>query len=86
LLVARLYRGAGIAATGGAGYAAAMSRPTLATIAGLLFMLVFVVTAITLPDLVPRLHWTLEAIYWCVMGIVWVFPIRWLMFWSVYKR
>lgn len=63
-----------------------MSRGTIATIAGLSFMVVFVVAAITLPDYVPRLHWALEAIYWCVAGIVWVFPIRWLMLWSVYKR
>ncbi|MBC7800620.1 MAG: DUF2842 domain-containing protein [Gemmatimonadaceae bacterium] len=63
-----------------------MSRATIATFAGLLFMLVYIVAAITLPDFVPRPHWTIEAVYWCIAGIVWVFPIRWLMLWSVGKR
>ena len=52
----------------------------------MLFILAYIVAAITLPDLAPRLHWSLEALYWCVAGIVWVFPIRWLMLWSVHKR
>jgi len=81
-----LYRLPAIAATEAPGYAACMSRPAIATIAGVLFIIAYVVAAITLPDLVPRLHWTLEALYWCVAGIVWVFPIRWLMLWSVHKR
>ena len=63
-----------------------MSRPAIATIAGVLFILAYIVAATTLPDLAPRLHWTLEALYWCVAGIVWVFPVRWLMLWSVHKR
>ena len=63
-----------------------MSRPTLATIAGILFILVYIVAAITLPDFAPPLHWTIEAIYWGVAGIIWVFPVRWLMLWSVHKR
>ena len=82
----RLYRLGGIAATGAPGYAAGMSRAPIAVFAGLLFIAAYVVAAITLPDLVPRLHWTLEALYWAITGIVWVFPIRWLMLWSVHKR
>ena len=58
----------------------------IATFAGLLFILTYVVAAITLPALIPRLHWMLEALYWGVVGIVWVFPVRWLMLWSVNKR
>jgi len=86
LTCGRLYCLAAIAATEAPGYAAGMSRPTIATFAGLLFVATYIVAAITLPDLVPRLHWTLEALYWCVAGIVWVFPVRWLMLWSVHKR
>ena len=63
-----------------------MSRTAIATIAGLLFVALYVLAAVSLPDLVPRLHWTLEAAYWCVAGIAWVFPVRWLMLWSVGKR
>ena len=67
-------------------YAVRMSRGPIATVAGLLFVFVYMIAAITLPDLVPRLHWTLEALYWLVAGVVWVFPVRWLMLWSVGKR
>jgi hypothetical protein len=63
-----------------------MSRPKIATVLGLLFILVYVVVAITIPDLIGRQHWAVEALYWCVAGIVWVLPIRWLMLWSVYRR
>ncbi len=63
-----------------------MSRPTLATIAGLLFVLLYIVAVVAVPELFGRMHWAVEAVFWCVAGIVWVFPIRWLMLWSVYKR
>ena len=63
-----------------------MSRPTLASIAGVLFILIYMIGAITLPDVIGRMHWTLEALYWLIAGVVWVFPIRWLMLWSVCKR
>lgn len=63
-----------------------MSRPSIATIAGLLFVFFYIAAAVTLPDHVGRMNWAVEALYWCVAGIVWVFPIRWLMLWSVHKR
>ena len=63
-----------------------MSRTKIASVAGVLFVLAYVVAVITLPDVLPQLHWTLEAIYWLVAGIAWVFPVRWLMLWSVGKR
>lgn len=63
-----------------------MSRPLLATLAGLVFILAYIVLAILIPEWTGRLHWLLEAIYWAIAGIVWVFPIRWLMLWSVGKR
>ena len=67
-------------------YVRAMSRPKIATLAGLLFVFFYVVAVTTVPDLFGRMHWTLEAVYWCVAGIVWVLPIRWLMLWSVHRR
>lgn len=63
-----------------------MSRPSIATIAGLLFVFFYIAAAITLPDWIGRMNWAAEALYWAVAGIVWVFPIRWLMLWSVHKR
>ena len=63
-----------------------MSRTSIASIAGIVFVLVYMFAAVTVPDLIGRMHWTLEALYWLVAGIVWVFPIRWLMLWSAGKR
>ena len=75
-----------LARRAGPGYAGGMSRPTIATIAGIVFIIIYMVAVITLPDAVPRQHWAVEAVYWLVAGIVWVLPIRWLMLWSVGKR
>ena len=63
-----------------------MSRTSIAAIAGILFVLVYVVAAVTLPDVLPPMHWTVEAAYWLVAGTVWVIPVRWLMLWAVGKR
>lgn len=63
-----------------------MSRPKLATIAGLLFIAAYVAAVVVIPELTGRMHWALEAAYWCIAGFVWVLPIRWLMLWSVHKR
>lgn len=76
----------GLASSRGPGYLGTMSRPQIATAAGLLFVVAYVVLVVTLPDLFSRMHWGVEALYWLVAGIVWVFPVRWLMLWSVGKR
>ncbi|MDT7951947.1 MAG: DUF2842 domain-containing protein [Acetobacteraceae bacterium] len=63
-----------------------MSRVPAATTAALLFVFVYVIAAVVLPDHLPMMPWPVEALYWCVAGLVWVFPVRWLMLWSVHKR
>ena len=63
-----------------------MSRPALATLAGLAFILAYVAAVVEVPELVGRMHWAVEALYWLVAGVAWVIPVRWLMLWSVYKR
>ena len=63
-----------------------MSRPTIATLLGILFVIIYIILAVSIPDFIGRLHWAAEAAYWCVMGVAWVLPIRWLMLWSVHKR
>ena len=63
-----------------------MSRTPAAVFAGLVFIVAYTAAAISLPDLFGRMYWPLEAAYWCAAGIVWVFPVRWLMLWSVGKR
>lgn len=32
-------------------------------------------------DLIGRLHWTLQAVFYTVAGIIWIFPIRPLLTW-----
>ena len=63
-----------------------MSRPLLATLAGIAFVVIYIVAVITLPEHVPAMPWPIEAVYWCVAGLLWVVPIRALMLWSVGKR
>ena len=63
-----------------------MSRTPIAVVAGIVFVLVYIAAAISLPDLFGRMYWLAEAVYWCAAGVVWVFPVRWLMLWSVHKR
>lgn len=63
-----------------------MSRTPVAAIAGLVFVAAYIAAAISLPDLFGRMHWAIEAAYWCLAGVVWVFPVRWLMLWAVHKR
>ena len=67
-------------------YLPPMSRGPIATVAALLFVIVYVAVVITLPDLFPRLHWALEALYWTAAGILWVFPVTRLMYWAAGKR
>jgi hypothetical protein len=62
-----------------------MSRPFAATVMGLAFIVIYVGAAITLPDILPS-NWIVQALYVLVAGVVWVFPVRWLMLWSVHKR
>ncbi len=62
-----------------------MSRPFAAAVMGIAFVIAYVAAAITLPDFLPS-HWAVQAVYFLVAGVVWVFPIRWLMLWSVGKR
>ncbi len=63
-----------------------MSRVPIATTAALLFVLLYIIAAVRLPELFGRMPWPVEALYWCVAGLLWVLPVRWLMLWSVGKR
>lgn len=57
----------------------ASSRTLITAVAGLSFILAYVVLVVTLPDLLPRQHWAVQALYWCVAGVLWVLPARALM-------
>ena len=63
-----------------------MSRTPIAALAGVIFVLAYIAAAITLPEFLPPLHWTLEALYWCAAGLLWVVPVIWLMRWAAGRR
>jgi hypothetical protein len=63
-----------------------MSRPLIATVAALLFMMVYVIAAISLPDELPPMPGLVAPLYWCVAGLLWVLPVRWLMLWGAGQR
>ncbi|GAC1338669.1 MAG: hypothetical protein NVSMB18_05480 [Acetobacteraceae bacterium] len=63
-----------------------MSRTPIATLAGLTFVAAYVIVAVWVPETLPRLHWSLQALYWAAAGLLWIVPVRWLMLWAAGKR
>jgi len=59
-----------------------MPRILVATLLGLAFFFFYVVVALVLADLIGTMQWAIQFIYFAVAGILWVFPIRWLMLWA----
>jgi hypothetical protein len=62
-----------------------MSRPPAAALMGIVFVIAYLAGAATLVDWLPQ-QWVVQAVYFLIAGIIWVFPVRWLMLWSVHKR
>ena len=56
-------------------------RIAIATAAGLLGFVLYVMAAVALADRVPR-FWPAQSLYFVVAGVLWVLPARWLMFWA----
>jgi hypothetical protein len=63
-----------------------MSRIVVATVAGLVFMAGWVVSAMLAADYMLKLNFAVQFVYFAVAGFVWVFPIRWLMLWAAHQR
>lgn len=59
-----------------------MSRTALALLIGLSGFGLYVMAVVALADHVLGRHWALEALYFAVAGIAWVFPARRLMLWA----
>jgi hypothetical protein len=74
-----------VAARTGQGYHGAMSRIPIATIIALVGFTAYVTLVVTLADRVASLHWSLQALYFLVVGTVWVLPMRSLMYWAARK-
>ncbi len=63
-----------------------MSRVPIAALAGLCFIVAWIAGAAVLADLVFRLPFAVQVLYFAVAGFVWVFPVRWLMLWAAGQR
>jgi hypothetical protein len=64
----------------------AISRVPVASLGGVLFLAAWIAAATVLADHVFALNFAVQFLYFAVAGFVWVFPIRWLMLWSVHQR
>ncbi|CAH0309618.1 DUF2842 domain-containing protein [Roseomonas sp. CECT 9278] len=60
-----------------------MSRPAIATLAGIAGFIAYVVVVLLVADHVRALHWTLEMLFFAVAGIAWVWPAKRLMAWAL---
>jgi hypothetical protein len=63
-----------------------MPRPPIAGIAIVVFATAWIAAAAVIGDHLAGAHWALQALYYVTVGFVWVFPVRWLMLWSVHQR
>jgi hypothetical protein len=63
-----------------------MSRTPIAIVAVLLFVSAWVAAAAVIGDHLAGANTLLQAAYYITAGFVWVFPVRWLMLWSVHQR
>ena len=57
-------------------------RVLIATVAGLVGMLLYVSGVLALADAAGRMQWAVQFIYFVVAGIIWVVPARWLILWA----
>ena len=60
-----------------------MSRSTTALLIGLLGFAGYVVVVMILGDWVFGMHWAVQFLYFAVAGILWVWPAKRLIYWSV---
>ncbi|MBV9530033.1 MAG: DUF2842 domain-containing protein, partial [Bradyrhizobium sp.] len=56
------------------------------SLAGLAGFCAYVMAAVALADRLAGLHWAASAAYFAVAGVLWVIPVRWLMYWAAGKR
>lgn len=63
-----------------------MSRIPFAVLVFLLGFAAYLGAAVVLADHVLVLHWTVQALYFVVVGVAWAWPARMLMFWAARQR
>jgi hypothetical protein len=64
----------------------ASARVPIASVAGIVFLGLWISIAAVLADHVYGLNVVVQFIYFAIAGFVWVFPIRWLMLWAAHLR
>jgi hypothetical protein len=62
-----------------------MPRAAIATLAGIAGLIAYTVVVLIIGDHVQTLHWAIQAVFFAVAGLVWVLPVRSLMYWAVRK-
>ena len=62
-----------------------MLRTMIAVALGLPAFVAYVVAAVTLADRVTGLHWTIQALYFLIAGVLWAGPAYWLILWASRK-
>lgn len=62
-----------------------MSRPALAFLIGTVGFVAYIVAVTMLGDFFVGAHWILQALYYGVAGILWVYPAVKLMYWGAGK-
>ncbi len=60
-----------------------MSRSTTALLIGLIGIAAYVIAVMIIGDIVLHMHWIVQFVYFALAGIVWVFPAKRLIYWSV---
>ena len=63
-----------------------MSRIPVAVLIFLVGFVAYVGVVVALADHVLGLHWAVQAGYFVVVGTVWAWPARALMFWAARRR
>jgi len=63
-----------------------MSRPAIATLAGIAGFLLYVAAVLLVADHLRAAHWAIELLFFAVAGIAWVWPAKRLMAWAVGPR
>jgi hypothetical protein len=59
-----------------------MSRVPIAVVAGVGGLILYVMAVVALADHFLGLNWAIQAAYYLVAGIAWVFPMQKLMYWA----
>jgi membrane protein implicated in regulation of membrane protease activity len=76
----------GLASAPGRAICAGMKRALLALFIGVVGFVLYVGAVVALADHVLPLHWTVQVLYFAVVGVLWAWPAKVLMFWAARQQ